>query len=153
MPEWDKSAIHDPNDGMYKIPEPSVAHPDFIEDSTGILIPRAKGKSVRIIDFAFSGAMYRLEVVETAEEILAAATEPVQDWVTFTDPVFETPLHVPAKALANVVAVIEAIKDMEAVKQQLDMAEAVKRQNAQQLEQARLASLSSKRRGGPLAIN
>lgn len=151
MPEWRKDAYHN-TEGFYTVPDPEKFSGDFLEDPfTKILIPKPKGKPIRFMDFSLPGGNYRLEVDESIEAIQSAVrharSDESQEWYEFTDPVFGTAVLVGLNALRHgLYAILDGFKDMEAVKQQMEMAEIAKTMQERQLTQAKTQSLGLKRK-------
>jgi hypothetical protein len=111
--------------------------PDSFErdEQSGILLPKPKGKSVRML--VMSGGM-PLEVTETMDEITAKidhANQSDQTWVEFTDPSFGEHILVPLAAFNSLLWILEGWKDMSAAAEQIKQRDLAMRRQGSPIQQ------------------
>jgi hypothetical protein len=130
-PEWDKNAVHDPETGMYTMPDAKPNDSGFVEGEIGgkaAFLPIPTYKNIRLLRFESQ----QLEVNESYEECKAAVDSALHNdgpaWFTFTDPTFGTKLAIPQEALVKVVAIVDGWKDLEAAAAELKRIEYAKAQ-------------------------
>lgn len=126
MTKEDGKPYHDPETGMFIMPDPvpqdtSGFRDHAVEMPSGekknILIPPAGLKPSRIFFAAVNGVSQTWNVEETVEEIKAvidhAKSNDRADWYKFTEPIFGRDMHVPAISLQNVTGIIEEMTDLQ----------------------------------------
>lgn len=142
---FDKRAYHDEKTGHYTMPEPDNSIPAAFQDASGLWLPKPNVKEVTLINFDFPGKA--MEVGESVDEVLEKLSG-TEEYVEFTHAVYQDAKIVVNRksAKAHVLIVETTFKDMDAVRQDMDMQALNRRMQAQQMEKARVATLGRNNR-------
>lgn len=136
--QFDPRAYNDDKDGMYKMPEPDNRI-DAFQDASGIWLPKPTGKEVTRIIWDIPGIA--TECSETPEKVLELLNA-TGEYVELTNPVIDVPIKLNRAMAKKHCFILDIVfKDMEVEKQNVQAFELQKRQQAQQLKQARVSTL------------